>query len=187
MFRPISYRSCCAPRAVLDVAAGTGIAAEAALGIVGPRGSVLATDQSPEMVDKACHRLAGSPNAAVAVEDGQSLTYPEASFDAVLCSLGLMFFPEPIRGLASFHRVLRPGGRAAVPVTAVPERSYNGRINVVLARHVPSLADATAGTFALGEAARLQSLFSAADFEDIETNTEKHSFVLPSFDAYYGP
>ena len=172
---------------VLDVAAGTGIAAEAALGMVGPSGSVLATDRSPEMVDKARRRLAGSPNAAVAVEDGQALGFPEASFDAVLCSLGLMFFPEPARGLASFHRVLRPGGRAAVSVSVAPERSYNGRINVVLARHVPSLADATARTFALGEAARLQSLFSAAGFMDIETNTETHSFVLPSFTAYYGP
>src|SRR5437016_3662588 len=42
-------------------------------------------------------------------------------------------------------------------------------------------------TFALGEAARLQSLFSEAGFVDIETYSEKHSFVLPSFDAYYGP
>ena len=80
--------------------------------------------------------------------------------------------------------MLRPGGRAAVSVTVAPERSYNGRINVVLARHVPSLADATTRTFALGEAARLQSLFSAAGFMDIETNTETHSFVLPSFTAY---
>ena len=170
---------------VLDVAAGTGLAAEAALGIVGPSGSVLATDRSPEMVDKARRRLAGSPNAAVAVEDGQALGFPDVSFDAVLCSLGLMFFPEPVRGLASFYRVLRPGGRAAVSVSVAPERSYNGRINVVLARHVPSLADATARTFALGEAARLQSLFSAAGFMDIETTTEKHSFVLPSFESYY--
>ena len=55
-------------------------------------------------------------HAAVAVEDGQALSFPEASFDAVICSLGLMFFPEPARGLAGFHRMLRPGGRAAVSV-----------------------------------------------------------------------
>ena len=55
---------------VLDVATGTGIAAEAALGVVGPTGSVLATDMSPEMVAKARKRLDRAQNAAVAVEDG---------------------------------------------------------------------------------------------------------------------
>ena len=147
---------------------------------------MLATDISSEMADKARQRLAGLPNAAVAVEDGQALTLPEASFDAVLCSLGLMFFPDPARGLASFHRVLRPGGRVAVSVKVAPERSYNFRINVVIARHKPGLTDAVARLFALGDEVLLKSLFSAAGFVDFET-TEKHTFVLPSFDAWYGP
>jgi ubiquinone/menaquinone biosynthesis C-methylase UbiE len=172
---------------VLDVGTGTGISAKGALDAVGPSGSVLATDISQEMVEKARERLSQFPNAAVAVEDGQALSFPEARFDAVICSLGLMFFPEPARGLASFHRVLRPGGRAAVSVKVAPERSYNFRINVVIARHKPSLADAVARLFALGDEARLKSLFDAAGFVDFETSTEKHSFVLPSFDAYFGP
>src|SRR5215204_3758076 len=60
---------------VLDVATGTGIAAEAACSIVGPAGSVLASDMSSEMVDKARGRLVEQwPNAAVAVEDGHALS-----------------------------------------------------------------------------------------------------------------
>jgi ubiquinone/menaquinone biosynthesis C-methylase UbiE len=173
---------------VLDVATGTGLAAEAACSIVGPAGSVLATDMSPEMVDKARGRLVEQwPNAAVAVEDGQALSFSNDSFDAVLCSLGLMFFPDPARALAGFHRVLRPGGRAAISVLTAPERSYNGRINVIVARHEPDLAQAADRTFALGDATRLQQLFLDAGFLNIETNTEKHIFVLPTFDAYYGP
>ncbi len=172
---------------VLDVATGTGIAAEAALNAVGPAGSLLATDMSPEMVGKARKRLEGSRNAAVAVEDGQALSLTDKSFDAVLCSLGLMFFPDPARALAEFYRVLRPGGRAAVSVLTTPDRSYNGRINVILAQHVPDLAAATARTFGLGDAERLKSLFVDAGFLAVETETERHGFVLPSFDAYYGP
>jgi ubiquinone/menaquinone biosynthesis C-methylase UbiE len=172
---------------VLDVATGTGISAAAALDIVGSSGSVVATDISQDMVDKACNRLSHSSNVTVAVEDGQALSFPDTSFDAVICSLGLMFFPEPGRGLASFHRVLRPGGRAAISVKVAPERSYNFRINVVIARYKPSLAEAVARLFALGDEARLKSLFNEAGFVEFETFTKKHTFVLPSFDTYYGP
>jgi hypothetical protein len=83
--------------------------------------------------------------------------------------------------------VLRPGGRAAVSVKVASERSYNFRINVVIARHRPGLADAVARLFAPGDEARLRSMFNAAGFVDFETSTVKHTFVLPSFDAYYGP
>jgi len=82
--------------------------------------------------------------------------------------------------------VLRSGGRAAVSVLTAPERSYNGRINVIVARHMPNLAQATARTFALGDADRLQLLFNEAGFLYFETGTEKHTFVLPSFETYYG-
>jgi len=56
---------------------------------------------------------------------------PDESFDAVLCNLELMFFPDPVRGLAEFRRVLRAGGRVAVSVNTVVERSYNHQINVM--------------------------------------------------------
>jgi ubiquinone/menaquinone biosynthesis C-methylase UbiE len=172
---------------VLDVAAGTGLSAEAALAAVGPSGHVTACDLAPAMVDKARERLGNAPNASVSVEDGHALSLLDESFEAVLCSLGLMFFPEPVRGLSEFRRVLRPGRRAAVSVNTVVERSYNHQINVIIGRYVPSLSEAVARTFALGEAPRLQSLFAEAGFVDIETHTETHTFVLPSFDAYYGP
>ena len=83
--------------------------------------------------------------------------------------------------------MLRVGGRLAVSVNTVVERSYNHQITVIIARHMPSLAEAVTRTFALGEASRLRSLFDGAGFTDIETRTVRHTFVLPSFDAYYGP
>jgi ubiquinone/menaquinone biosynthesis C-methylase UbiE len=172
---------------VLDIATGTGLSAEAALATVGPTGHVTAADLSPAMVEKARERLGKAPNVLVSVEDGQALSFSDRSFDAVLCNLGLMFFPDPARGLSEFRRVLRPGGRVAVSVNTVVERSYNHQINAIIARHVPNLAEAVTRTFALGEASRLQLLFSDAGFVDIETDTVKHTFVLPSFDAYYGP
>jgi ubiquinone/menaquinone biosynthesis C-methylase UbiE len=123
---------------VLDIATGTGLSAAAALAAVGPTGHVSAADVSPAMAANARERLGNAPNATVSVEDGQALSFADSSFDALLCNLGLMFFPDPVRGLSEFRRVLRPGGRVAVSVNTVVERSYNHQINVIIARHMPS-------------------------------------------------
>jgi AcrR family transcriptional regulator len=140
-----------------------------------------------EGFEKARERLGEAGNASVLVEDAQALSFSDETFDAVVCNLGLMFFPEPARGLSEFRRVLRPGWRAAVSVNTVPERSYNHQINLILTRYVPSLAEAVTRTFSLGEASRLGELFRECGFSQIETRTVNHTFVLPSFDAYYGP
>jgi hypothetical protein len=49
------------------------------------------------------------------------------------------------------------------------------------------LAEAVTRTFSLSEASRLEELFREGGFSQVETDTVKHTFVLPSFDAYYGP
>ena len=49
------------------------------------------------------------------------------------------------------------------------------------------MAEAVTRTFSLAEASRLEALFREGGFSQIETRTVKHTFVLPSFDAYYGP
>jgi len=72
-------------------------------------------------------------------------------------------------------------------VLTVPERSYNGRINAIIAKHVSSLAEATERTFSLGNESRLRSLLTEAGFVDVQVLAKRHSFKLPSFDAYYGP
>ncbi len=170
---------------VLDVATGIGLAAEAALAIVGPTGYVTATDISPQMVERASERLKAAPNATIQIEDGQALGLPDDSYDAVICSLGLMFFPDPARGLGQFKRVLRNGGRAAVSVNTVPERSYNTRIHPIIAHHVPSLAADAARLFSLGNEQKLGALFAAAGFRDVKMTTEKRYFGVGSFDEYF--
>src|SRR5205085_10308331 len=117
---------------VLDIATGPGLSAQAALAAVGPTGHITATDISPAMVAKARERLGDAPNVALSVEDGQALPFPDESFDAVLCNLGLMFFPDPVRGLMEFRRVLRPGGRVAVSVNTFLEPSYTHSMHAMI-------------------------------------------------------
>jgi ubiquinone/menaquinone biosynthesis C-methylase UbiE len=172
---------------VLDVATGTGVAAQAAAEIVGSSGHVVATDISAPILDQARARLARLANASFAIEDGAALSFPEESFDAVLCSMGLMLFPDPARGLSEFYRVLRNGGYAAVSVGTTPERSFVARVSAAISRRVPSKAAAAARFFSLGDAERLRALFRAAGFRAVETTTETHRFLFASFDAYFEP
>jgi ubiquinone/menaquinone biosynthesis C-methylase UbiE len=170
---------------VLDVATGTGVAAEAAVTAVGSSGAVVATDLSPAMLERARGRLGQVPNVSLAVEDGQSLAFPDEQFDAVLCAMGLMLFPEPARGLSEFRRVLRGGRWAAVSVNTVPERAFVTRIDAIIGRYAPERAAIGARHFSLGNAELLRSLFAAAGFRDIETFIEARSYPFSSFAAYF--
>jgi ubiquinone/menaquinone biosynthesis C-methylase UbiE len=163
------------------------LVAEAALAEVGPIGHVTAADVSEPMVEEARKRLGRVPNASVVIEDGQSLSFQDNRFDVVLCGLGLMFFPDPARGLAEFRRVLHTGGRVAVSVNTVPERSYNGRVSVIIARHVPSLHERIARLFSLGDETRLRSLFQSAGLRDVKISTEVRRFAHYSFNDYFEP
>jgi ubiquinone/menaquinone biosynthesis C-methylase UbiE len=170
---------------VLDIATGTGLVAEAALAVVGPTGHVAAADISPLMLERARERLGGRPNASFSVEDGQALSFPDGEFDAVLCGLALMHFPDPARGLAEFHRVLRDGGRAAVSVPTTSDRSFSFRVLTAIGRQVPSRAAEVALNFSLGDAARLRTMFEAAGFSDVEAATEARRYAFASFDGYF--
>src|SRR5215468_11899484 len=57
-----------------------------------------AADISPAMAEKARERLGEARNVSVLLEDAQALSFSDETFDAVVCNLGLMFFPEPARG-----------------------------------------------------------------------------------------
>jgi ubiquinone/menaquinone biosynthesis C-methylase UbiE len=125
---------------VLDVAAGTGNADAAISDLVGPSGSVMVTDLSAGMLDEARKRLAKLSNVTFAVENGQALSFLGSSFDAVVCGMAMMMFPDHSQGLSEFYRVLKPGGYAAISVTANPERSFYAPLRTAIAvRSAPPL------------------------------------------------
>jgi ubiquinone/menaquinone biosynthesis C-methylase UbiE len=172
---------------VLDVATGTGEAAQLALARVGQSGLVVGADISPAMLNEASMRLASAQFLPV-VSDGQALVFPDATFDAVLCQLGLMFFADPARGLAEFRRVLRAGRRAAVCVISLASRAPMwGILAETLSAHLPEHAKTLHLSFSLADAARLEQLVRAAGFADARVSREVRRGVISSFDEYWTP
>jgi ubiquinone/menaquinone biosynthesis C-methylase UbiE len=173
----------------LDVATGTGIAALAAAKIVGESGRVAATDVSPSMLDRARERLATFSNASFSVEDGQALRFPDQSFDVVICNMGLMYFPDPAKGMKEFYRVLRKNGRATVSVfhgSGAVYRLSSGRefqgVGDLIAASSPSKALHGGHFRKLGE--RIADLFAEQGFKEIETEAYSGFLTMSSLDGY---
>lgn len=172
---------------LLDVATGPGEAASMALAQIGASGLVVGADISVEMLHAARTRF-GDRRFRAAVADGQALPFANASFDSVICQLGLMFFPDPTRGLAEFRRVLRPRCRAAVCVISVPDRAPMwGVLADILSRYFPEQRNVLHLSFALADAGRLERLMTTAGFREVNVKRDTRASSFPSFDDYWTP
>ncbi|MDP9237862.1 MAG: methyltransferase domain-containing protein [Chloroflexota bacterium] len=152
---------------VLDIASGTGIAAFIAAKRVSAEGDVVATDLSQKMVDaiQATAQREGIGNIRCERVDAEDLAYPDASFDAAVCSLGLMYPAVPQRAIEQMYRVLRPGGCVAVCVWGRRDRcGWNAIFPIVDAR---VNSDVCPLFFSLGGEGALSYGFERAGFSGI--------------------
>src|SRR4051794_3035249 len=93
---------------VLDVAGGTG---NTALAAARAGAYVTSLDYVPELLTRAEERARAERLPLDLVEgDAEALPFPDASFDAVVSAVGVMFAPDQQRAAAELIRVSRPGG-----------------------------------------------------------------------------
>jgi SAM-dependent methyltransferase len=152
---------------VIDVACGTGLVTLAAATAVGPSGAVLGTDLSAGMVElaRAAAERGGFAWARFTRMDAEVLESNLGAFDAALCSLGLMYVPDPERALRELCRVLRPGGRAAVSVWGQRSRcGWAGVFPIVDARVESEVCPLF---FRLGTGDTLREAMNEAGFAEI--------------------
>jgi len=175
---------------VLDVAAGAGDQTIDIARRVGPGGFVLALDFSPAILKHAAENLAaaGLSNFATATGDGESLEGHDGAFDAAICRLGLMLFPDPLAGLAGIRRALKPGGAASVMVFGSPANTPTVTALMATALHHAGLPPrdpfAPGSLFSLGKPGLLEALFKDAGFRDVQMVRLDAPFDLPSVDDY---
>jgi len=174
---------------ILDIAAGAGEPAVSAAERVGPSGYVLATDISEGIVELALQvaRERGLKQIETRAMDGEKLDLPDASFDAVLCRLGLMYMPHPVTALREWRRVLRAGGRVAVVVFSTPDRNHWGAMPASIIRRraqLPPPVSGQPGPFSLGAPGVLEDVFRQAGFADAEVRTVPVPLRTPSAAEY---
>ncbi len=123
MFQPVTQAliddaGIVAGQSVLDVAGGSGEPSLTIAETVGATGTVTCTDVIAEMVAAAEMEAQrrGVTNVTFQQCAADSLPFADSLFDAVVCRLGVMFFPDPLVGLREMLRVTKPMGAIALAV-----------------------------------------------------------------------
>jgi demethylmenaquinone methyltransferase/2-methoxy-6-polyprenyl-1,4-benzoquinol methylase len=104
------------PKAILDIATGTGDMAIAAVKAI-PAAQVKGVDISTGMLEvgrKKITALKLADRIQLAEGDSEALPFTDGGFDAVMCAYGVRNFEHLEAGLREMLRVLRPGGKVAI-------------------------------------------------------------------------
>jgi ubiquinone/menaquinone biosynthesis C-methylase UbiE len=158
----------------LDVAAGSGALAIPAARL---RASVLATDQSPAMLDLLMAR-ARTENLEVQtrVMDGHALELDDGSFDVAGSQFGVMLFPGMPTAIREMVRVVKPGGRVLINAYGDPHRIeflgfFIGAIQTVRPDFDGPPADPPPLEFQLADPGKLRDQLAAAGLRDVAVDT----------------
>ncbi|MEU7011578.1 methyltransferase domain-containing protein [Streptomyces sp. NPDC046332] len=113
---------------VLDAGCGTGRALTALRAVVGPAGTVIGADLTPEMLEEAVR--AGRDKAGkLILTDVARLPLRDGALDAVFGAGLISHLADPASDLRELARVVRPGGRLALfhPVGRAALAARHGR------------------------------------------------------------
>lgn len=180
----VARASLTAGERVVDLACGTGIVARLAADQVGPSGTITGVDMNPGMVAVARSTAPAGVPISWHEANAASLPLEDASHDAVLCQLGLQFFPDKLAALQEAYRVLAPGGRFVVNVPG-PEPELFAALAQAVARHV---SDQAAGfvhvVFSLHEPEELGRLLAQAGFGSVDATSSTTTLRLPEPTAF---
>ncbi len=171
---------------VLDIACGTGLVSFRAAEQVGERGSVLGTDISERMIEMASKigQQKEKSNVFFQRMDAEELQLENESFDVVICALGLMYVPDPIRAVNEMYRVLKPGGRVVAAVWGQREHCGWSEIFEIVDKRVSS--EVCPMFFQLGTGNRLELHFHQVGLQKIRSERINTSLEYDSNDEACG-
>jgi SAM-dependent methyltransferase len=125
------------PKRVLELAAGTGVVTRAIVSALPRDAEIFATDLNQPMLDRAA-KIGTDRPIEWRQADAMKLPYKDATFDAVVCQFGVMFFPDKARAFSEARRVLAPGGTFLFNVwDRIEENEFADSVTTSLARLYP--------------------------------------------------
>ena len=173
---------------VLDVAAGNG---NATLAAARRWCDVVSTDYVPSLLDAGRVRAEAEGHSVRFQEaDAENLPFPDASFDAVISTFGVMFTPNQEKAARELARVCKPGGK--IGLANWTPNSFIGQVFKTIGKYVPP-APGMQSPALWGTQARLDELFGKSARE-IRAVSRAFTFRYRSathwlevFRTYYGP
>lgn len=154
---------------VLDLACGTGLVTFRAASAVAPGGQVTGTDISDAMIQE-CRRIASERGITLVTferMEAEKLAFPDGTFDAVLCALGMMYVTDFEGSIREAFRVTRPGGRAVSAVWGRRDRCAWAPIFGIVESRVAS--EVCPMFFQLGTGEMQKALFEAVGFTNVRS------------------
>jgi len=173
---------------VLDVAAGNG---NATLAAARRWCDVTSSDYVASLLESGRARAQAEGHTIQFQEaDAENLPFPDASFDVVLSTFGVMFTPNQDKAASELARVCKPGGKIGL-ANWTPE-SFIGQLFKTIGKYIPP-APGVKSPALWGTKARLEELFGRTA-KEIRTTSREFNFRYRSpahwievFRTYYGP
>ena len=173
---------------VLDVAAGNG---NASLAAARRWCEVISTDYVPSLLESGRARAQAEGYAIGFQEaDAENLPFPDASFDAVMSTFGVMFTPNQEKAASELLRVCKPGGK--IGLANWTPQSFIGQLFKTIGSYIPP-APGLKSPALWGTGERLNELFGK-HARDIQSTSRNYTFRYQSpehwidvFRTYYGP
>jgi SAM-dependent methyltransferase len=176
---------------VLDVACGRGAVLFPAAERVGPSGHVIGIDLAEGMARETQMEIQrrGLKQAEARQMDAENLTFPDSSFDFVLCGFSLQFFPNLSRALSEFRRVIRspdpvsgkPGGHIAITTWAADDERWNWYDDL---RNMYG-AVIKLGSQSLDQPDDIRRWFTEAGFTDIQITSKELDMVYQDEEEWW--
>jgi ubiquinone/menaquinone biosynthesis C-methylase UbiE len=173
---------------VLDVAAGNG---NVTLAAARRWCDVTSTDYVPALLEHGkCRAAADGLTVRFQEADAEALPFPDAAFDVVVSTYGVMFTPDQEKAAAEMLRVCRSGGK--IGLANWTPAGFIGQMFKAVGQYVPPPAGVKSPIL-WGTRERLTELFGAAA-QSISAEPRNFMFRYRSaehfievFRNYYGP